>query len=79
MSEKLVRLITGAAATAIIAATTFVVLGGIWTSSLAPEPGDPFYDSMVATTEGAVAAFALLSVAGIIGIFAWMAGHAQSL
>ncbi len=78
MSEKLVGLISGAAVTAIVMSMAVVVMNGIWSSSLAPEPGDPFYDAGVSTIEGAVAAFALLSVAGVIGICAWMAGQAQS-
>lgn len=41
-------------------------------------PGDPFYDSMASTVEGAMIAFGLLGLVGLIAIFAWTWSEVQS-
>lgn len=79
MGEEPVKLVISSMVSCIIIAIGYIFLGTVWSSGLALDPGNPMYESMVAITEGAIASFGLLGVAGTIGFVAWMVSQAQSI
>lgn len=56
MAEKLVGIVLGSVVVAIIGVIGIALLASLWSSGLAPEQGDTFYELMVTLTNSFVAA-----------------------
>ncbi|WP_140408839.1 hypothetical protein [Natronolimnobius baerhuensis] len=78
MSDQLIGIIWNMIVVSVSGLFTIIIMTHLWNSSAAPEPGDPFYELMASTVEGAMMAFGLLGLVSLIAILAWTWSEVQS-